>query len=375
MGSAAFWIILLVAIFLAAQPLGLTGATGPLGAMLNDFGRAVPRIIGAALILFLGYIVASVAKNAVEAVITASHVQKLSSKVGAQAPADPTALPRMVGGVVFALIIIPVAIAALDTLNIEAISGPATAMLQVILDAIPRVVAAGIILAIAYMIGKFASNLLTQFLATSGFDRTINSLGLFPTGSAVQSTVIDPATGREQTTVSPSGAAPINPSKAIGTVVFIAIVVFGMMEAFRQLNFAYGSRIMAEILSLFGQVVFGAVIIAASVVIARFVSKAIQAGGGEGAKMAATFTRIAIIVLGVAIGLRFMGLANDIINLAFGLLLGAIAVAAAIAFGLGGREPAGQLVRKLMGQAAAKIDSPQPPTPVPAGQAADRTAT
>jgi hypothetical protein len=40
--------------------------------------------------------------------------------------------------------------------------------------------------------------------------------------------------------------------------------------------------------------------------------------------------------------LRQMGLADDIVNLAFGLLLGAIAVAAALAFGLGGREIAGQ---------------------------------
>lgn len=74
-GDAAFWVVLLVAFFLAAQPLGLASATGPLADMLNGFGNAVPRIIGAGLILFLGYILASVAKKAVEAVITASHVE------------------------------------------------------------------------------------------------------------------------------------------------------------------------------------------------------------------------------------------------------------------------------------------------------------
>lgn len=357
-GSAVFWIILLIAIFMAAQPLQLTSATGPLGAMLNDFGQAIPRIIGAALILFLGYIVASVAKNAVEAVITAGHVEKLTTKVGAQPPADPNAIPKLVGGIVFALIIIPVAIAALDTLNIDAISEPATAMLQLILNAIPRVIAAGIILAIAYAIGKFASNLLAQFLATSGFDRTINSLGLFLRTSAAQATKVDPPTGREAMEVSPSGGAPITPSKAVGTVVFVAIVVFGLMEAFRQLDFAYGSRILAEILGLFGQVVFGAVIIAAAVVIARVIAKTIEASGGQGARMVATFTKVAIIVLGAAIGLRFMGLANDIVNLAFGLLLGAIAVAAAISFGLGGREPARQLLQKLFGKVEEKVDAP-----------------
>jgi hypothetical protein len=39
-----------------------------------------------------------------------------------------------------------------------------------------------------------------------------------------------------------------------------------------------------------------------------------------------------------------MGLAEDIINLAFGLLLGSVAVAVALAFGLGGRDVAGREV-------------------------------
>lgn len=361
-GDAAYWVVLLIAVFLAAQPLGLASATGPIGQMLNGFGQAVPRIVGAAIILFFGYVVAGVAKKAVEALITASHVEKLTNTVGAKTPTDPTMLPRAVGGIVFALIIIPVAIAALDTLNIAAISQPATAMLNIVLNAIPRIIAAGIIIALAYAIGKFASQLLANFLASTGFDRTINSLGLFPQGSAVPSTTVDPTTGVEQTTVSPSGAAPITPSKAVGTAAFITIVIFGMMEAFRQLNFEYGSRIMAEILTLLGSVVFGSVIIAAAVVIANFVSKAIEASGG---KLAATMTRIAIIVLGTAIGLRFMGLADDIINLAFGLIIGAIALAGALAFGLGGREPAGRMVAKMLGKVEAEADAPKASTPPP----------
>ena len=137
-GEAAFWVVMLLAIFLAAQPLGLAGATGPAADMLRGFGEAVPNIIGAALIMFLGYVLASVAKKAVEAVLTASHIESLSRKVGARAPADPGTLPRLLGSIVFALIIIPVAIAALDTLAIAAISEPATAMLRIILDGTHR---------------------------------------------------------------------------------------------------------------------------------------------------------------------------------------------------------------------------------------------
>lgn len=344
-GDAAYWVALLIALFLAVQPLGLTGATGPLGDMLSGFGQAVPHIIGASLIFFLGYVLAKVARKAVEAVVTASHVERFSTSLGDSAPADPSMLPRTLGAIVFALIIIPAAIAALDTLNIAAISQPATAMLRLILDAIPHVVAAALILAVAYAIGRFASRLLTQFLGTTGFDRAIGATGLWS-----QATANGPDAAR----------ADLRPSALVGSGAFVAVLIFGLMEAFRQLDFAYGSRIMAEVLALFGQVVFGSIIIFAAIVIARLVARVVE--GQSGARVAAPLVRVAIIVLGTAIGLRFMGLADDIINMAFGLLLGAVAVAAALAFGLGGREAAGRVVTRLLERDPADRDLTAAPT-------------
>ncbi|WP_230772583.1 mechanosensitive ion channel [Sphingomonas sp. Leaf4] len=354
-GDAVYWVVLLIALFLATQPLGLTGATGPLGDMLRGFGQAVPHIIGAGLIFFLGYVLAKVARKAVEAVVTASHVERFSARIGGDMPTDPSMLSRTIGAIVFALIIIPVAIAALDTLNIAAISQPATAMLRIILDAIPHVIAAGLILAVAYAIGKFASRLAAQFLATTGFNRAVGSTGLW-----------------QQTT---QRSDALTPSKAVGNGVFAAILIFGLMEAFRQLNFAYGSRIMAEVLSLFGQVVFGAIIIFAAVVIARLIARAIESNGQEGARVAAPVVRVAIIVLGTAIGLRFMGLADDIINLAFGLILGAVAVAFAVAFGLGGREPARRAVSRMLGEKGDDKTPAKEPTATPERPATDFTNT
>jgi hypothetical protein len=64
----------------------------------------------------------------------------------------------------------------------------------------------------------------------------------------------------------------------------------------------------------------------------------VQASGVAQSGLLAVAARVSILVLAGAMALRQMGLANEIINLAFGLLLGAIAVAMALAFGLGGRE-------------------------------------
>lgn len=370
-GDAVYWVVLPVAIFMAAQPLGLASATGPFGDMLRGFGRAVPNIVGAVLIFFLGYILANVAKKAVEALAGAIDVERLTSRVGSSSPANPALIGKTLGSIVFALIIIPAAIAALDTLAIDAISRPATAMLNTILTAIPNVVAAGIIVALAYVVGKFAGNLLTQFLSTTGFDRTIGSLGLFAANANINTPSTSDVAVGEEVADRPIGTQLTTPSKAAGSAVFIAIVIFGLMEAFRQLNFAYASRIMAEILALFGQVLFGAIIIAAAVLIAQFVSRAIEASGSQGAKLGATLAKIAIIVLGVAIGLRFMGLADDIINMAFGLVLGALALGMAIALGLGGRQPMERLLDRLLGKAEtemtkrSKVEPSATPAPQP----------
>ena len=47
-------------------------------------------------------------------------------------------------------------------------------------------------------------------------------------------------------------------------------------------------------------------------------------------------------------GLRAMGIANEIVHLAFGLTLGSVAVAVALSFGLGGREAAGKLMERWL---------------------------
>jgi hypothetical protein len=53
-------------------------------------------------------------------------------------------------------------------------------------------------------------------------------------------------------------------------------------------------------------------------------------------------------VFSSALALRQTGIAQDIVNLAFGIVLGAIAVAAALAFGLGGRDMASKEIERWL---------------------------
>ena len=65
----------------------------------------------------------------------------------------------------FVLILIPAVVAALNELDIEAISGPAISMLELILDSIPRIIMAGVVLAVAYVVGQFVSDLVVGAVA------------------------------------------------------------------------------------------------------------------------------------------------------------------------------------------------------------------
>jgi len=70
--------------------------------------------------------------------------------------------------------------------------------------------------------------------------------------------------------------------------------------------------------------------------------------GSPSSGVLAQAARVAILVFVGAMALQQMGVATDIVVLAFGLVLGAIAVAVALAFGLGGRDVAAEQIRQWL---------------------------
>ena len=88
--------------------------------------------------------------------------------------------------------------------------------------------------------------------------------------------------------------------------------------------------------------------------ISRLAYDTIKGLSGTNTIFFASLARFAILGLVFAMGLRAMGIADDIVNLAFALTLGSVAVAVALSFGLGGRDAAGKQMenwfRKLRGE-------------------------
>jgi len=317
LGKAVYWVVILIALTSALGLLGMESTIAPLTNMVDLFLAFLPNLVGAGLIFGIGYIFASIARRAVTSVLTVARLDALLEKAGLSQVTNLQTLPNVIGLLVFVLILLPVSIASLDALKMEAVSIPATKMLEGILYAIPNIFIAGIVLLIASVVARFVGDSLRQLLPQFGVDEAVNNLGLLGT------------------TASDKG---LSGSIVIAKVASFLVILFGTIEAAHLLQLDTVSEVLTKVLEIGGSVVFGSVIIGFGIWVAGLVAKAMLSTGEGTVDPVAKFVKWAIIVLAVSIGLRQMGLANEIIVMGFSLGLGAIAVAGAIAFGLGGRE-------------------------------------
>ncbi len=133
-----------------------------------------------------------------------------------------------------------------------------------------------------------------------------------------------------------------SPSVFAGKVVAFFILLFASVEAASVLGFEQVSGIVTMLINFGGEVFLGMVIIAVGLWISNLAHGAIKRLDRPNADFMAGLARFTILGIVFAMGLRAMGIADDIVNLAFGLTLGAVGVAVALSFGLGGREAAGK---------------------------------
>lgn len=316
LGQALYGLVLLVFLPGVLHALGLGGLLAPVQGMVNDILAILPNLLAAVVLGVAGWFVAHLLRNLVTSLLAAAGADRLGERAGLR---GKVTLSRLVGLVVFAFVLLPALVAALSALRLEPISRPATDMLSSFLAAIPNVFAAAVILGLTFFVARLLAELATTVLEGIGFDRLPAQLGLPMTleGSALPSVIAGKA------------------------IVFFAML-FATVEAAGIVGFTQVSDIVTRMIDFGGQVLLGTAIIAAGLWISTLAHAAVSRLERADAAFMAGLVRYGILGLVLAMGLRAMGIADDIVNLAFALTLGAVAVAFALAFGLGGREPAGR---------------------------------
>lgn len=321
LSNTLFWLIVLVFLPAAVSALQMDGLLEPLREMLAKALAMLPNIFAAAIIGGLGWVVATVLRNLVSNLLSGAGADKLGERAGLKTNVQ---LSSLVGLITFLAVFIPSLIAALDALKIEAISKPATDMLAMLMQAVPHVIAASLILGLTWVVATFVIRLVVSLLAASGFDSLPVKSGL--------------AHAFEKTSA----------STIVGRIMLVFAMLFAVVEAGNQLGFMRFSDVITTFIAFAGDILLGSAILVIGFWLANVVAEVISRASGKNTVGLSRLARFAILGLVIAMGLRAMGIADDIVNLAFGLTLGAIAVTVALAFGLGGREAAGRLMSRWL---------------------------
>ena len=314
--NIVYWLVFLLFLPAILGTLGMEGLLEPVNSMVSKALTFLPNLLSAAIIVAAGWFVARIVQRIASNLLASIGTDKLIEKTGMTSIMGQKRLSDFLGFVIYVLILIPVLVAALNALELDSITTPASNMLGVVMEALPAIFAAALVLVVAYVVGRILATIVSKLLEGVGFNNILVHLGLSK----------QPVEGSHA------------PSTVVGHLVLVVLMLFALTEGFRLLNFAALADLTVRFMVFAGHIALGLVIFALGLYLANIVSHAIKSSGAKNSGLLALLARSAIAFVAGAMALRQMGLADEIINMAFGLLLGAIAVAAAIAFGIGGRE-------------------------------------
>ncbi|ELS02235.1 hypothetical protein Xen7305DRAFT_00019480 [Xenococcus sp. PCC 7305] len=342
LGNVIYWFVFLLFLPSILSTLELDGTLAPVQGMMDKILGSLPHILEALLIGAVFWFVAKIVSRIVAGLLSATGIDSIGEKIGLSSNSGRPTLSSLIGTIVFITILVPGVISALEKLQIEAISAPATDMLNEVFGLLPNLFSAAVVLVIFYVIGQFISELVSKFLADIGFDNVLEWVGI--AGPEPQE-VADPESTEQPTLLQPSSVGAKTPSEFAGLILFVAIMLFAIKEALSLLGNEALEEIVGVLIELAGQVVIAGIFFAIGLFFANWVYKLIIASGTNQSSLLAQAARAIIIIFVGAMALSRVGVAPDIVNLAFGLLLGAVAVAIALAFGLGGRDVAKEQLR------------------------------
>jgi len=270
--------------------------------MLNSIFTYVPKLIGAAIILGIGSILAKVVKEALSSTLEVAQVDNLASRFGVAGADDATPnnnISRGLGGLAGAFVILMAAGSAINTLDISTLSEPINGLLDTIVGYIPNVLIGTIILAATVFIARFVANLVRNTAPALGIDDSLGAIASLD-GTSRPSFV---------------------PSKLLGTLTFAGILVMGLTAVTDALEIQALSDVFETLRNIGGKIILGSIIIGVGLFIANFVSKIVAQTSGDLAGSIVKYATLLIVTFMLVMALAAAG-----------------GIGGAMAFGLGGRE-------------------------------------
>ncbi len=306
--------------------IGLEQLSGPITKMFEEVVSFFPRLIVAGIIVFLGWFAAKLVRQTVESLLASMGVDGAVKRVFGDNVLGALKISKIIPTIIYVFIMVLAVIQALGKLKLETLTAPIEKLLNSTVQGLPTVVFAVFSVLGAVYIGGVISNFVSGLLRDIGFDNIYKKLGL-----------------------SDIKAGAKTPSEIIGFLASATLVIVITTQALGSLGLNNLSEILNTLIYRFIDVMIGVLVFGIGLYVARNVSAWVeQATQVHYAKFLALISKFVIIVISGAMALQQIGIADEIVKIAFTLAMGSIALGAAIAVGLGSKDVAGEIARDFV---------------------------
>lgn len=318
--NLAFLVVFLLFLPSIFAKLNLEGLSAPFANFTNVIVAFLPSLLAAIVILYIGFFVAKIIRDVVSTVLVRLGVDGFVNRfVNSGSETVKVRVSDVLANIVYAFIVVPLVIIALDLVGLHVISEPAKNIIDTFLSYVPKIFTALILIAVGVFIAKLLANLLQNLLVGFNVDGLLARVGI---------------------------NKQFRLSELISKLIMIVLVVVFAVEALNVLDLAVLTGIGAAIISYLPLVLSAAIIMVGAYLLANYVETKIIERNPQH-RFAALLVKVLILGVAVFMTLSQLGFAEKIVEVAFVILLGAVGVAFALSFGLGGREFAKDKLAKL----------------------------
>jgi hypothetical protein len=344
-GRVVFWLLMLVGIAGAFDALAIGPIADPLRGAIDHIVSKLPRIGVAVALVSIGYFGGRVVRAVVRNVLQGLGFDGLVARLKIDRLTGTTPPSEVVGTAAMVFVIVQATIAALNEAGLATLAGPLTDMMSQFWNLLPPLAVSIVIIVVAVFVGQLLRRVTAAALNNLGLDRFMARLGF------------------KKLSDRPDRLGEY--SELVGFAVQVGILLLGVAQALDNLQLdtwaAYVNAFLAYVVK---NVFVATLVVGVGFAIGNYVRDLIRARD-EAADWMADFARYAVLVFAFTMAVRQLDVAEDFVLLTFGLLFGALCLGAALAFGLGGRDVAGDIVKRRYEQARADMNRPKPPPPPP----------
>ncbi len=388
LADVAYWFVIVVASIPVLESLQIGALAAPLQSAFATVTTYLPKVVAAAVLLIAGYVLARMLRAVVSGVLERVGVDAAMNRLGFGAVTREQKLSGIVGTIAMVFVLLQFSISAVGRLEVKEISEPLGLMLEQIYAYLPKLLVGGVLLAIAVVVARVATNLTSRLLAAMGFNTLMVHIGLFRHLSkeaadqeqqskeilerrreGKESAPVEPrTTGEEESDhveaaraaesvegpdelLAQHGTSGIQtPADVAGVVVGALVVLLFLRQVLHTMSLEGLGRLLDGLLAFLPNALVAVIVLGAGLWAGgwarRRIDELTRTSTDRLLKAVGAVAHVVVVVFSVMVSLQQLGVGEQLIGIAFALVLGSVCLALALAFGLGGRDVAGKILEK-----------------------------